>query len=44
MPLIVRASPLKSWWKNKTRPPIRVMAAITEIKQEGGMFGSSKEP
>ncbi len=26
------------------RAGVRVMAAITELKQEGGMFGSSKEP
>ena len=26
------------------RAGVKVMAAITEIKQEGGMFGSSKEP
>ena len=26
------------------RAGVKVMAAITELKQEGGMFGSSKEP
>jgi biopolymer transport protein ExbD len=26
------------------RSGVRVMAAVTELKQEGGMFGSSKEP